>query len=158
MATPGPVSPCWKRGTRMGEAGQAVAGWSATAAGIAILAIAVSVTALLLLHVLSPEYAWSWRMVSEYANGRFPWVLTVVFLAWAAGSFAVIWALYPRFETGFAGNIVPSGRVRVFDDDGHPIHGVQVHFSVEGGGEIAWPSSFTDDDGYASAGRWRLGP
>jgi hypothetical protein len=83
----------------MGEAGQAVAGWSATAAGIAILAIAVSLTALLLLHVLSPEYAWSWRMVSEYANGRFPWVLTVVFLAWAAGSFAVIWALWPLSTT-----------------------------------------------------------
>jgi hypothetical protein len=43
----------------------AAIGWSATAAGIAIGGIAVSLAALALLHVLSPEYAWSWRMVSE---------------------------------------------------------------------------------------------
>src|SRR5262245_42779047 len=71
------------------------AGWSRTGAGIAILAIGLSLAALMLLHVLSPEYAWSWRMVSEYATGRYPWLLTVVFLSWAAGSFALIWALRP---------------------------------------------------------------
>jgi Protein of unknown function (DUF998) len=76
------------------------AGWSATAAGIAIAAIALSLASLLLLHVLSPEYAWSWRMASEYANGRYPWLLTVVFLGWAAGSFALIWALWPLSATG----------------------------------------------------------
>ncbi|MDQ6877228.1 MAG: hypothetical protein M3082_05930 [Candidatus Dormibacteraeota bacterium] len=39
----------------------------------AILAIAGASAALLLLaslHVLSPEFSPSWRMVSEYANGR----------------------------------------------------------------------------------------
>jgi hypothetical protein len=77
-------------------AGQAVAtAWSATAAGIAIVAIVVSLAALALLHVLSPEFAWSWRMVSEYANDRYAWLLTIVFLGWAAGSFALIWALWP---------------------------------------------------------------
>jgi|SRR5688572_10097060 hypothetical protein len=81
-------------------AGQAAtAGWSATAAGIAILAIVVSVAALALLHVLSPEYAWSWRMVSEYANGRYSWLLTIVFLGWAAGSIALLWALWPLGAT-----------------------------------------------------------
>ncbi len=85
----------------MGQAaGEAVvAGFSATAAGIAIGAIAVSLAALLLLHVLSPEFAWSWRMVSEYANGRYSWLLTVVFLSWAAGSFTLIWALWPLAAT-----------------------------------------------------------
>jgi hypothetical protein len=79
---------------------QAVAnGWSATAGGVAIAAIAVSLVALVLLHVLSPEYAWSWRMVSEYANGRYPWLLTIVFFAWAAGSFALIGALWPLGAT-----------------------------------------------------------
>jgi hypothetical protein len=85
----------------MGQAaGEAVvAGWSATAGGIAIAGIALSLAALMLLHVLSPEYAWSWRMVSEYANGRHPWLLTVVFLSWAAGSFALVWALLPLSAT-----------------------------------------------------------
>jgi hypothetical protein len=78
----------------------AAIGWSATAAGIAIGGIAVSLAALALLHVLSPEYAWSWRMVSEYANGAHPGLLTVVFLGWAAGSFALAWALWPLGATG----------------------------------------------------------
>lgn len=40
----------------------------------ALLAIALTVIALLLLaslHVLSPEFAPSWRMISEYALGRY---------------------------------------------------------------------------------------
>src|SRR5262245_29081011 len=78
----------------------AAIGWAATAAGIAITATAVSLAALVLLHVLSPEFAWSWRMVSEYANGGYPWLLTVVFLGWAVGSFALIWALWPLAATG----------------------------------------------------------
>jgi hypothetical protein len=77
----------------------ATARWSAAAAGIAILGILVSLAALALLHVLSPEYAWSWRMVSEYANGRHPWLLTIVFLGWAAGSLALLWALWPLAAT-----------------------------------------------------------
>jgi hypothetical protein len=76
-------------------AADAAAGWSATAAGIAIIAIAVSLVALALLHVLSPEYAWSWRMVSEYANGSHPWLLMIMFFGWAAASFALLWALWP---------------------------------------------------------------
>jgi hypothetical protein len=77
----------------------AAVGWSATAAGVAVGAIAVSLAALALLHVLSPEYAWSWRMVSEYANGRHSWLLTIVFLGWATGSFALTWALWPLSAT-----------------------------------------------------------
>lgn len=79
---------------------QVLAGaWSAPAATVAILAIAVSLAALALLHVLSPEFAWSWRMVSEYANGRHPGLLTVVFLSWALASFALIAALWPLGAT-----------------------------------------------------------
>ena len=65
------------------------------AAYLALGATAVSGAALLLLHGLSPEFAASWRMVSEYANGRFPWLLTVVFAGWAIGSFALAAALRP---------------------------------------------------------------
>jgi hypothetical protein len=38
------------------EQAAAAAGWSATAAGIAIVGIAVSLLALAILHVVSPEY------------------------------------------------------------------------------------------------------
>jgi hypothetical protein len=72
-----------------------VGGWLTPAAYVAIGATAISGAALLLLHGLSPEFAPSWRMVSEYANGRFPWLLTVVFAAWAVGSFALVAALWP---------------------------------------------------------------
>ena len=74
-------------------------GWSTTAAVCAMVAIAISSAAFALLHVLSPEYAWSWRMVSEYANGRYAWLLTSVFFGWAAGSFALMAALSPLSVT-----------------------------------------------------------
>jgi hypothetical protein len=45
---------------------------SAPFATIAIAATAISALALLVLHIVSPEYQPSWRMVSEYANGRHP--------------------------------------------------------------------------------------
>jgi hypothetical protein len=72
-----------------------VGGWIAAAAYAALGATAVSSAALLLLHGLSPELAPSWRMVSEYANGRVPWLLTVVFVGWAISSFALVAALWP---------------------------------------------------------------
>ena len=71
------------------------AGWIIPAAYVAMGATTVSGAALLLLHGLSPEFAPSWRMVSEYANGRAPWLLTVVFIAWAVASFALVAALWP---------------------------------------------------------------
>jgi peptidoglycan/LPS O-acetylase OafA/YrhL len=55
----------------------------------------VSALALVALHFLSPQFDPSWRMVSEYANGNHRWVLTVVFLTWALGSFALAFALLP---------------------------------------------------------------
>jgi hypothetical protein len=74
-------------------------GWMVPAAYLALGATALSGAALLLLHGLSPEFAPSWRMVSEYANGRFPWLLTVVFAGWAASSFALAAALWPLSAT-----------------------------------------------------------
>lgn len=65
------------------------------AAGLAIGATLVSAFALVALHFLSPQLHPSWRMVSEYANGNHRWVLTVVFLTWALGSFALAFALRP---------------------------------------------------------------
>jgi hypothetical protein len=69
--------------------------WSSRGAYLALAATAVSSAALVLLHLLSPEFEPSWRMVSEYANGRHGWLLTIVFFAWAIGSFALAGALWP---------------------------------------------------------------
>jgi hypothetical protein len=76
-----------------------VAVWFTPAATIAIGATIVSLIALLLLHVLSPELAPSWRMVSEYANGRYPWLLSLMFIGWAVSSFALVAALWPLSTT-----------------------------------------------------------
>jgi hypothetical protein len=76
-----------------------LAGWFAPAAYAAIVATGVSCAALLLLHFASPEFAVSWRMVSEYANGQHKWLLTMVFVGWALSSFALIAALWPLHET-----------------------------------------------------------
>ena len=72
-----------------------IGGWMASAAFVALGATTISGAALLVLHALNPDFAPSWRMVSEYANGRLPWLLTVVFVAWAVGSFALAAALWP---------------------------------------------------------------
>ena len=49
---------------------------------IARVAIGTSVAVLVLLailHILSPEFNPAWRMVSEYANGKYAWVLSLLF-------------------------------------------------------------------------------
>lgn len=69
--------------------------YASGAAWLAIGATLVSAFALVALHFLSPQFHPSWRMVSEYANGNYHWVLTVVFLTWALGSFALAFALRP---------------------------------------------------------------
>jgi hypothetical protein len=77
-----------------------IGGWYGPAAVAALIATAISCASLLLLHILSPEYAPSWRMVSEYANGRFAWLLTLVFIGWALASFALLVALLPLWTSG----------------------------------------------------------
>lgn len=74
-------------------------GFLAPAAYAAIAATTVSCAALILLHVVSPEFQPSWRMVSEYANGRHAWLLLLVFLAWALSSFALAAALWPLWAS-----------------------------------------------------------
>ncbi len=66
------------------------------------LAIAASIVALMLLaslHVLSPEFDPSWRMVSEYANGRYGWILSLMFAAWGLSSWALFFAIWPEAKT-----------------------------------------------------------
>jgi hypothetical membrane protein len=63
-------------------------------AKLSLLASGLSLLCLLLLHAISPEFAPSWRMISEYALGRHGWLLTTFFLLWALGSMllaAMLW-------------------------------------------------------------------
>lgn len=73
----------------------AIGGWNSPAAFAALLATIISAASLIILHFLSPEFSPSWRMISEYANGRFHWLLTLVFISWAMSSFALVVALWP---------------------------------------------------------------
>jgi hypothetical membrane protein len=56
---------------------------------------ALTLLALALLHVLSPEFQPSWRMVSEYANGRQGWLLALMFTSWALSTWLLAYALFP---------------------------------------------------------------
>ncbi|HET6766897.1 MAG TPA: DUF998 domain-containing protein, partial [Chitinophagaceae bacterium] len=53
---------------------------------LSILAAVGSILFLVFLHVLSPEFAPSWRMVSEYANGNYKWALSLFFILWGVSS------------------------------------------------------------------------
>ncbi len=66
---------------------------AAMAAGVAIVATGVAFVALSILHVVSPEFQPSWRMVSDYANGRHAWLLSLMFGGWGLGSLALAVAL-----------------------------------------------------------------
>jgi hypothetical protein len=65
------------------------------AATIALAATVISALSLLILHIVSPEFQPSWRMVSEYGNGRHAWLLTMMFVAWAAAYWAIAAAVWP---------------------------------------------------------------
>lgn len=72
---------------------------NAAAARICIAATSIALLSLAALHVLSPEFAPSWRVVSEYALGRYPWVLSLMFFTWGVGIWALAAALRPVVHT-----------------------------------------------------------
>ncbi|HUI72142.1 MAG TPA: DUF998 domain-containing protein [Spirochaetia bacterium] len=71
-----------------------VNGVSRVAQWIAIACAAATLLVLALLHVVSPEYDPSWRMVSEYANGKNGWLLAVMFLTWGVSDWALLVGLW----------------------------------------------------------------
>jgi hypothetical protein len=73
---------------------------------LAILGAAVAFLSLVSMHVLSPEYSPAWRMVSEYANGQYAWVLSLMFAAFGLSELALAVGLQPLLATR-------SGRVGV---------------------------------------------
>ncbi|HKY53543.1 MAG TPA: DUF998 domain-containing protein [Anaerolineales bacterium] len=98
------------------------------------LSFGAAVTTLVLLgalHILSPEFAPSWRMVSEYANGQYGRVLLLMFASWAASSWALAYALKSQVTTtsGTIGLMfllaagVGEAMGGLFDIN-HPLHGL----------------------------------
>jgi hypothetical protein len=66
----------------------------APAAYVAAGAAIATILLLGSLHVLSPEFAPSWRMVSEYAFGHYAWVLSMMFVLWGVSSWALAVAIW----------------------------------------------------------------
>lgn len=61
-----------------------------------VMAIALTLVALACLaalHALSPEFSPAWRMVSEYGNGGYEWVLSLMFASWGLGTLALAFTL-----------------------------------------------------------------
>ncbi len=72
------------------------------AAWAALLSLTASITTLVCLtglHVLSPEFDPSWRVVSEYALGRHGWALSLMFLVWAISSWGLAFAIRSQVRT-----------------------------------------------------------
>lgn len=68
-------------------------------ASITIACCTLSLLCLIALHVSSPEFQPSWRMVSEYALGKHKWLLTTFFVLWALGSFTLSILLWVQATT-----------------------------------------------------------
>jgi hypothetical membrane protein len=130
-------------------------------ARLSIAAAAVVLLLLVSLHVLSPEFDPSFRMVSEYALGQYGWVLSLMFLAWGISSWTLAVALWSQVKTK-AGKVgwwflviagLGEAMASVFDithDPGHSIAGVlglggfpiaALLLSVSLGRTQAWPGA-----------------
>ena len=111
--------------------------WGIGGAYLCLIAIVLSASALLALHIKSPEFAPSWRMVSEYANGEHKWLLSLFFLGWAVSSLALIWGLLPLWGTTlgkasllFLALASVGQLMGMAFDINHPLHGVAAMIGI----------------------------
>jgi hypothetical protein len=113
---------------------------SLLAARVAIAAAGAALLLLASLHLLSPEFDPAWRMVSEYANGRYGWVLSLMFAAWGLSSWALIVAIRSEARTvGFRIGLlllavagVGEGMAAVFDINHDTLHAVAGALGILG--------------------------
>jgi hypothetical protein len=59
----------------------------------------LSLVCLLILHFTSPEFHPGWRMISEYALGKYKWLITSFFLLWGVSSIFIAIMLWPVVTT-----------------------------------------------------------
>ncbi len=70
---------------------------------LSIITGVISLLSLMSLHFTSPEFKPGWRMVSEYAMGKYKWILTIFFLMWGGSSLFLAISLI-QIVTGFWAN------------------------------------------------------
>jgi hypothetical protein len=70
-----------------------------SSAWLAIFLTGATIMLLAALHVLSPEFSPSWRVISEYAFGHYAWVLSLMFLCMGSSSWALASAIWPEVHT-----------------------------------------------------------
>jgi hypothetical protein len=104
---------------------------SLTAARLSFAAAAATLVLLAALHVLSPEFDPSWRMVSEYALGTYGWVLALMFLTWALSCVALFLAIKAHIRTvggkiglGFLLAAAAGMSMAAIFDVSHDLHGL----------------------------------
>ena len=85
--------------SKITDPAQASTTLSQVAGRVSFAASVVTLVFLSALHLLSPEFDPSWRMVSEYALGNYGWVLSLMFVAWAARSWALVYAVWLHVRT-----------------------------------------------------------
>lgn len=71
---------------------------AARSARITVVLAAVFLSLLFLLHFLEPEFDPSWRMISEYALGRYGWMMSLAFFCWGGSVLALLVALWPTLQ------------------------------------------------------------
>ena len=104
---------------------------------ISFVASAACLALLAALHILSPEFDPSWRMVSEYANGQYGWVLSLMFASWAVSSWALAFAIRSQIRTrgGKIGLVfliaagIGEAMASVFDIN-HPLHSLAAMIGI----------------------------
>ena len=110
---------------------------SQVAARISFVTSVLTLVLLAALHLLSPEFDPSWRMVSEYANGQYGWVLSLMFVSWAVSSWTLAFAIWSQVKT-IAGKVglcflisagVGEAMASVFDIN-HSLHGLSALIGI----------------------------
>jgi len=76
-----------------------VAAVSSTAARLSFAAAATFVVLLAALHAIKPELDPSWHFISEYAIGRYGWIMVLAFLALALGYVSLFVAIRSHLRT-----------------------------------------------------------
>jgi len=110
---------------------------SLSAAHLSIASGVATIALLVALHLLSPEFDPSWRMVSEYALGDYGWVLSLMFLTWALSCVMLFFAIKSQIHTiggkiglGFLLVSAVGTGMAAFFDISHSLHGLAFMIGI----------------------------
>jgi hypothetical membrane protein len=104
---------------------------------LALSATVISLAALLYLHFVSPEFSPSWRMISEYAKGKYEWLLTVFFLSGGLSVWCAAFSIWSLMQDtwGKIGVVLLfisgiGGLMASIFNISHPLHGTAALIGV----------------------------